>query len=184
MIYVLPFFTMVWSWCVLPLPSMITSPEPEKSYYDHSDEEAALKIEGRYIPCIYFHKILWRKKNSKHNVPCAYSLQRSGVSNHRRLDCLLSRLFRADQRKHQSSAPLGFVRGIQRWPVDYPHKGPVTRKKVPFDDVSCSWDIQNALTVHCPMRVVVKARPAMVAVELPQPSMIVPHIIIQVCPVK
>ena len=75
------------------------------------------------------------KKTSKHNVPCAYSLQRSGVSNHRRLDCLLSRLFRGDQRKHQSSAPLGFVRGIQRWPVDYPHKGPVTRKKVPFDDV-------------------------------------------------
>ena len=31
----------------------------------------------------------------------------------------------ADQRKHQSSASLAFVRGIHRWPVDSPHKGPV-----------------------------------------------------------
>ena len=41
----------------------------------------------------------------------------------------------ADQRKHQSSAPLAFVRGIHRWPVNSPHKGPVTRKIFPFDDV-------------------------------------------------
>ena len=34
----------------------------------------------------------------------------------------------ADQRKHQSSASLAFVRGIHRWPVNSPHKGPVTRK--------------------------------------------------------
>ena len=41
----------------------------------------------------------------------------------------------ADQRKHQSSASLAFVRGIHRRPVNYPHKGPVTRKMFPFDDV-------------------------------------------------
>ena len=41
----------------------------------------------------------------------------------------------ADQRKHQSSASLAFVRGIYRWPVNSPHKWPVTRKIVPFDDV-------------------------------------------------
>ena len=40
-----------------------------------------------------------------------------------------------DERKHQSSASLAFVRGIHRWPVNSPHKGPVTRKKFPFDDV-------------------------------------------------
>ena len=34
----------------------------------------------------------------------------------------------ADQRKHQSSASLPFVRGIHRSPVDSPHKGPVTRQ--------------------------------------------------------
>ena len=41
----------------------------------------------------------------------------------------------ADERKHQSSASLVFVWGINRWPVNSPHKGPVTRKMFPFDDV-------------------------------------------------
>ena len=41
----------------------------------------------------------------------------------------------ADQRKHQSSASLAFVRGINRWPVISPHKWLVTRKMFPFDDV-------------------------------------------------
>ena len=41
----------------------------------------------------------------------------------------------ADQRKHQSSASLAFVKGIHRSPVNCPHKGPVTRKMFPFDDV-------------------------------------------------
>ena len=41
----------------------------------------------------------------------------------------------ADQRKHQSSASLTFVQGIHRWPVNSPHKGPVTRKMFSFDDV-------------------------------------------------
>ena len=40
----------------------------------------------------------------------------------------------ADHRKHQSSASLAFVWGIHRWPVNFPHKGPVTRKMFPFDD--------------------------------------------------
>ena len=39
------------------------------------------------------------------------------------------------QRKYQSSASLAFVRGIHRWPVNSPHKGPVTPKMFPFDDV-------------------------------------------------
>ena len=42
----------------------------------------------------------------------------------------------ADQRKHQSSASLAFVRGIHRWPVNSPHKGPATRKMFPLDDVT------------------------------------------------
>ena len=41
----------------------------------------------------------------------------------------------ADQRKHQSSASLAFVWGIHRWPVNSPHKWPVTRKSIPFHDV-------------------------------------------------
>ena len=45
----------------------------------------------------------------------------------------------ADQRKHQSSASLAFVRGIHRRPVNSPHKWPVTRKMFPFDDVIMRW---------------------------------------------
>ena len=41
----------------------------------------------------------------------------------------------ADERKHQSSTSLAFVRGIHRGPVNSPHKWPVTRKMFPFDDV-------------------------------------------------
>ena len=40
-----------------------------------------------------------------------------------------------DQRKHQSSASLAFVQWIHRWPVNSPHKCPVTRKMFPFDAV-------------------------------------------------
>ena len=53
------------------------------------------------------------------SVSSAYSTVHSGV----------------DQRKHQSIALLAFVRGIHRWPVNFPHKGQVTRKMFPFDDV-------------------------------------------------
>ena len=70
---------------------------------------------------------------------CKLSLQwrhngRDSVSNHQPHDCLLKRLFNADQRKHQSSASLAFVRGIHRGPVNSPRKWPVTRKMFPFDD--------------------------------------------------
>ena len=63
--------------------------------------------------------------------------ERGGVSNHQPHDCFLNRLFghRWDHRKHQSSASLAFVRGIHLWPVNSPHKGPVTWKRFPFDDV-------------------------------------------------
>ena len=53
--------------------------------------------------------------------------ERDGGSNHRRLYCLLILLF--------SSASLACVRVIQRWLVNSPHKGPVTRKKFPLNDV-------------------------------------------------
>ena len=41
----------------------------------------------------------------------------------------------ANQRKHQRSASPAFVRGIYRLPVNSPHKGTLTRKMFPFDDV-------------------------------------------------
>ena len=65
-----------------------------------------------------------------------------------------------DQRKHQSSATLAFVRGIHRGPVNSPHKWPATRKRFPCDDVimkhdCCSmpyilwWYTDIIASVHC-----------------------------------
>ena len=49
----------------------------------------------------------------------------------------------ADQRKHQSSASLAFVRGIHRGPVNSPHKWSATRKMFPFDDVIMNTGFDN-----------------------------------------
>ena len=46
-----------------------------------------------------------------------------------------------DHKKHQSAASLAFVRGIHRRPVNSPHKWPVTRKMIPFDDVIMSYSM-------------------------------------------
>ena len=45
----------------------------------------------------------------------------------------------ANQRKHQSSTSLAFVRGSHRGPVISLNKSPVTRKMFPFDDVIMTW---------------------------------------------
>ena len=60
---------------------------------------------------------------------------------------------RADQRKHQSSASLAFVRGIYQWPVNSPHKWPVTRKMFPFDDVIMVFvlSLKNRQYIICDM---------------------------------
>ena len=51
-----------------------------------------------------------------------------------------------DQRKHQSSASLAcVVMGIQRWPMNSPHKGPVTMRMYPFDDVIMDTDVSSFL---------------------------------------
>ena len=46
----------------------------------------------------------------------------------------------ANQRKHQSSASLAFVRRIHRWPVNSPHKGLVTRKMFYLITSSCKYN--------------------------------------------
>ena len=58
----------------------------------------------------------------------------------------------ADQRKHHSSASLSFVQGIHRWPVNSPHKRPVTRKMFPFDDAIMEFHSSRAtclINLYC-----------------------------------
>ena len=54
----------------------------------------------------------------------------------------------ADQRKHQSSASLTFVTGFHWSPVNSPHKGPVTQKMYPFDDVIMERFVINSMWIH------------------------------------
>ena len=53
----------------------------------------------------------------------------------------------ADESKHQSSASLAFVRGIHRRPVNFPDKGPVTRKMFTFDDVIMIMKFSGVITI-------------------------------------
>ena len=72
---------------------------------------------------LFPESLLWR--NDGHD----------GVSNHQPHDCLLNRLFRRRSKNIPNSASLSFVLGIHRWPVNSPHKWPVTRNMFTFDDV-------------------------------------------------
>ena len=60
------------------------------------------EIEG----AVAWHALLSLQR--RHNEP-------DGVSDHQSHDCLLNRLLGRDQRKHQSSVSMAFVRGIDRW---------------------------------------------------------------------
>ena len=64
-------------------------------------------------PCSHYNDILMSAMASQiTSLEIVYSIIYSG----------------ADQRIHQSSASLAFVRGIHRWPVNSPHKGPAMWK--------------------------------------------------------
>ena len=71
---------------------------------------------------------------------CAESLQwrhddHDGVWNHQPHGCLLNRLFTRKSKKTSKLRVTGLWVGNSLGPVNSPHKGPVTRKMFPFDDV-------------------------------------------------
>ena len=73
-----------------------------------------------------------------------------GVSNHQPHGCLLNRLSRLGSKKTSKLRVTGLCVGNSPGPVNSPHKGPVTRKMFPFDDVimryenvHISWDVLN-----------------------------------------
>ena len=57
------------------------------------------------------------------------------VSNHQPRGCLFNRLFRRRSKKTSKLRVTGLCVGNSPGPVNSPHKGPVTRKMFPFDDV-------------------------------------------------
>ena len=58
-----------------------------------------------------------------------------GLSNHQSRGCLLNCLFRRRWKKTSKLRVTGLCAGNSAGPVNSPHKGPVTRKMFPFDDV-------------------------------------------------
>ena len=60
---------------------------------------------------------------------------RDSVSNHQPRHCLLSLLFGRRSKKTSKLRVTGLCVGNSPGPVNFPHKGPVTRKMFPFDDV-------------------------------------------------
>ena len=83
-----------------------------------------------------------------------------------------------DQRKHESSASLAFVRRIHRWPVNSPHKGPVTRKLFPFDDVIMCAEYRNTRIPR--PRQVCQALAQVYLAKLPRPWVPCP-VILHIC---
>ena len=74
--------------------------------------------------------------------------RRDSVSNHQPHDCLLNRIVRRRSKNTSKLRVTAFVLGIHRWPVNSPHKGPVTRKMFPSYDVTWSRSNQSMPEVH------------------------------------
>ena len=75
----------------------------------------------------------WLSPNYKHYSDVIMSAMASQITS---ITIVYSTVYSgADQRKYQSSASLAFELGIHQWPVNSPHKWPMTLKMFPFDDV-------------------------------------------------
>ena len=107
---------------------------------DHNKEKTKLHIDSQF----------WEEFNGsvmRKSFPCHVAIMRFYLTHYSDVIMMVSQITGvsivyptvcpgADETKHPSSASLAFVvREIHRWPVNSPHKGPVTRKKFLFDDV-------------------------------------------------
>ena len=98
------------------------------SNYQQQSPALHAKATSSILTCVY-----WKEKWGHHYGDVIVTAMASQITS---LTIVYATVYSGeDQRKHQSSASLAFVRGINRWPVNSPHKGPVTRKMFPFDDV-------------------------------------------------
>ena len=106
-------------WCQVPKAYDVSVREQYWFYYDREPYVIAIKMVKLPDSTVcnnsmlhYSDGIMGVMASQINSLTIVYSTVYSGVH----------------QRKHQSSASLAFVRGIHRWPVNSPHKWPVTRK--------------------------------------------------------
>ena len=86
-----------------------------------------ISVSGLYR-CVAYSTMVPTTLQWRHN-------DHDGVSNHQVHGCLLNRLFRRRSKKTSNLRVTGLCVGNSPGPVNSPHKGPVTRKMFPFDDV-------------------------------------------------
>ena len=99
----------------------------------NSQKTSIPRPDGQAMDAIHYNDVIMSPIASQiTSLPIVYSTVYSGT----------------DQRKHQSSTSLAFVRGIHRGPVNSPHKWTVTRKIFPFDAVIMSWIIWRKVTAR------------------------------------
>ena len=77
-----------------------------------------------------------------------------GVSNHQPHGCLLNCLFRRRSKETSKLRATGLCVGNSPGPVNSPHKGPVTRKMFPFDDVIMV-DLYGLLAIWCRQQAII-----------------------------
>ena len=74
--------------------------------------------------------------------------EHNGVSDHQPHDCLLNHLFMRRSRETSKLHVTGLCAGNSPvTPVNFPHKGPVTWKMFPFDDVIMNVKIEAKLAI-------------------------------------
>ena len=89
------------------------------------------------------HPLTYARYNRKHYSDVIMGAMASRITSPR---IVYSTVYSgANKRKPQRSTSLTSVRGIHRWPVNSPHKWPVTRKMLPFDDIFMNICIENKI---------------------------------------
>ena len=89
--------------------------------------------------------IPWRRMESWHHITWRHN-ERNGVSTHRRLECLFNGLSRS---RSKNTSKLRIIDFCDRWPVNFPHKRPVTRKIFSFDDFILSYWVKIISLLPC-----------------------------------
>ena len=95
----------------------------------HISQVIVLHIEEQgFLFCCFLCTSCYITLHWRHN-------DHDGVSIHQPHDCLLNISFRHRGKKTSKLRVTGLCEGVHQGPVNSPHKGPVTRKMFPFDDV-------------------------------------------------
>ena len=92
-------------------------------------------IQYKQFICV---RLICKIIKTEYGIYASLSLQwhhngRDGVSHHQSLDCLLNRTFVCRPKTTSKLRVTGLCAG--EYPVNSPHKRPVTRKMFPFDDI-------------------------------------------------